>query len=110
MAHDPYTLYIALDKKLHATNSLYMDNKHTFDHECQGIYATASFDMEVDYDANHSMSFICNVVEFGLGLASDGSSIVTSVDKSMEPSSCMTEQIVVMGTPLSPSMVVMDIN
>eukprot|EP00957_Ditylum_brightwellii_P026577 2009727-Ditylum_brightwellii.AAC.1 len=87
-----------------------MDDKHTFDHEHQGIYAAANFDMKVDYDDNGSMFLICNVVEFGLGLASEGSSIVASVDKYMEPSSCMAEQIVVMGTPLSPLTVVMDIN
>mmetsp|Transcript_31998 Transcript_31998/g.47755 ORF Transcript_31998/g.47755 Transcript_31998/m.47755 type:complete len:104 (-) Transcript_31998:112-423(-) len=66
--------------------------------------------MKVDYNDDGSMSFIHNVVEFGLGLASEGSSIVASVDKSMEPSSRMIERIVVMGTPLSPSAVVMDIN
>eukprot|EP00957_Ditylum_brightwellii_P002425 186751-Ditylum_brightwellii.AAC.1 len=79
-----------------------MDDEHTFDHERQGIYDTANFDMKVDYDDGGSLSFICNVVEFGLGLASEGSSIVAPVDKYMEPSSCRTEQIVVMRTPLSP--------
>eukprot|EP00957_Ditylum_brightwellii_P187518 14280635-Ditylum_brightwellii.AAC.1 len=79
-----------------------MDDKHTFDYEHQGIYTTADFDMKVDHDDDGSMPFIHNVVEFGLGLASEGSSIVASVDKFMEPSSCTIEQIVDVGTPLSP--------
>eukprot|EP00957_Ditylum_brightwellii_P181997 13865507-Ditylum_brightwellii.AAC.1 len=46
MTHDPYTLHIALDKKLRASGSLYMDDEHIFDHEHQGIYTTADFDMK----------------------------------------------------------------
>eukprot|EP00957_Ditylum_brightwellii_P117850 8990383-Ditylum_brightwellii.AAC.1 len=87
-----------------------MDDKRTLDHERQGIYATVNFDMKVEYDDNGSMSFICNMIEFGLGLGSEGSSIVASVDKSMELSSRMIEHIVVMGTPLSSLTVVMGIN
>jgi len=66
--------------------------------------------MKVDYNDDGSMSFIHNVVEFGLGLASEGSSIVASVDTSMEPSSHKIEQITVMGMLLSPLAVVMDVN
>jgi len=48
MIHDPYTLYIALDKAGKANGLLYMDDENTFDYDRKEYFAQANFEVEIE--------------------------------------------------------------
>ena len=47
MKHDPYTLYIALNKAQNASGKLYMDDENSFDHKRLGHFVEASFQVDM---------------------------------------------------------------
>jgi alpha 1,3-glucosidase len=91
MLNDPYTIYIALDDKMKAEGTLYMDDETTFDHEKKGDYAVAK--LSSDWGASVAIQ---NEVQAGSETA------VTAQNKEAR----MIERIVVMGLEKAPTSIV----
>lgn len=92
MFKDPYTLYIALDKSMKATGSIYMDDEETFDHKTKAEYAIATFTA----DFGSKTATISHVVELGAGWAGHVDSLTSGYT---------IERIVVMGLQEAPNSV-----
>ncbi len=92
MFKDPYTLYIALDKSLKATGSIYMDDEETFDHQTKAEYAIATFTA----DFSSKTATIKHVVELGAGWAGHLGSLTNEYK---------IERVVVMGLHEAPNSV-----
>lgn len=92
MTKDPYTLYIALDKTMTATGTLYMDDEESFDHERKAEYALATF--TADFSSNTAS--ISNSVDLGDGWAGHLDAV---------PHAFTIERIIVMGVQEPPNRV-----
>lgn len=89
MKGDPYTLYIALDEKKHASGRLHMDDEESFGYRKRNEFAYATF--TADLDVNKMM--ISNSVVIGSGWDSfDGLA-----------DDMMIERIIIMGVAKPPA-------
>ena len=90
MTHDPYTLYVALDKDQKASGAIYMDDENTFDHERKGYYAEA----KISVDMKNKSAIQCQV---------EGTN--NEWIASQPVATRMIERIVIMGLVRAPSQV-----
>jgi alpha 1,3-glucosidase len=93
MTSDPYTLYVALDRDMKASGTLYMDDEETFSHDRKGEFAETTF--KIDFKAGT----ISSSVVVGPGWEAIAADLAR--DK-------LIERIVVMGVDKAPTKATLD--